>query len=154
GFSPHVEHVRAFGDPALRVRNRVLGRKKATPVAEAVGGNVDDSYDDRTSERHRGTAHPPLHEGSLTAALTRGHAGATSGPPRIGGERRGSATGIGFEGAGAALVTGDAGGRGGSFSPRMSTAMSSRVSVSRSSSAAATACSNSRFSVRVVLALA
>jgi len=70
----------------------------------------------------------------------------------MGGERRGSATGIGAEGAGAALVAGDAGGRGGSFSPRMSTTKSSRVSVSRSSSAAATACSSSRFSVRVTFA--
>jgi hypothetical protein len=72
------------------------------------------------------------------------YAGLGSGPPSSPGVRRGSMTCGGDAGCGE--LGAEPGVRGGSFSPRTSTAMSSRVNVSRSSSAAATACSRSMFS--------
>ena len=95
-FTADIEQVGAFGDQLTRVLDRGVDRKKLTPVAEAVGGNVDDSKNHRPSEGHDAAAHPPGHGAATSGpAGDRPHAGATSGPPRSGGDRRGSATGSG-----------------------------------------------------------
>src|SRR5581483_8206007 len=86
-----VEDIGAVGDELTAVRDGGVGRKKVTPVAEAVGGDVHYADHDRSAE------------GDIAAAYAPDQAGATSGPPRSGGaDRRGSPTGIGVTGAGGA----------------------------------------------------
>src|SRR6185312_1390385 len=160
-----VQQISPILHQPLPLRHRRIHRKKLTPVAEAVGGNVDDPHDAGTIEREGARAEGPGHQavaggwrlaarswwrpgaGAATSYQLPSQAGATSGPPRSGG----------FAGLSCGTVTGAVaeGGapvgslRGGSFSPRTRISMSSAVSVSRSSSAPAIAFSRSMLSTSV-----
>src|SRR5688500_18897216 len=154
GFPTDLDDVRAIGNQPSGMRHGVRGRKKITPVGEAVGGNVDDADYDRVIENDfiRAGAQPArlLHRAVLLARS--GHAGATSGPPN-----RGGFAGFGCAGDDSFTAAGGSGGgvdRGASVSPRASCCTSSPVRVSRSRRAAATVCSSARFSVSVSLARA
>src|ERR671931_464478 len=53
GLTSDVDDVRALVHHLARASERRIGRKETTPVAEAVGGDVEDSHYDRFVERDR-----------------------------------------------------------------------------------------------------
>ncbi|HEY8164013.1 MAG TPA: hypothetical protein VIF83_00530, partial [Gemmatimonadaceae bacterium] len=53
GFSAHINRVGTIVDELGRLSQSIIGAQKITPVAEAVGGNVDDSDDYRPVEPNR-----------------------------------------------------------------------------------------------------
>src|SRR4029079_13545365 len=77
--------VHAFGDHSLRMLQRLGRRKEITPVAEAVGGDVQDSHHDGMIQNQVARPCPPDpgRAGGRDALVN--HAGATSGPPNSGG---------------------------------------------------------------------
>src|SRR5688572_19112991 len=150
-FPADVDDVRPLFDHHPCMIEGCVERQKITPVAEAVGGKVQDSHDDGMIQQNLPRTGPPEPERLGGGPIAkRPHAGAGSGPPKSGGFAGFAAgTSVSFDGS-----AGAEGGveRGGSCSPRASFCTSSPVSVSRSSSAAATRWSRSRFSVRVSFA--
>ena len=151
GLSPHVEHVRALGDQSFACA-AAAAAEKTTPVAEAVGGNVDDSHDEGTIQLQ--------HAQSRAATSDRAHARVrrlrrsrrrdlrSTKQPRPRGLRLHDDARRHGKPASTPVLRG----RGGSGSPRTSIATSSAVSVSRSSSASAIRSSRSRLSISVCFA--
>ena len=148
-----VERCRRPRRPRRRVRSRRDGREELPAVAEAVGRNVEDPHDQGSVRLQRASREPPLRLRSRARAPNGGgHAGATSGPPsspgRVGLRLHDDARlhWLRHRRRRARLP------RRQHVRPAPASPMSSRVSVSRSSSAAAIACSRSRFVVSVCFA--